>query len=354
MSLFAQVQKRVGNFFLNAKFETGGETLSVLGASGAGKSLLLKCLAGIEKPDNGKIILNGRVLFDSETRIDLAPQKRSVGYLFQSCALFPNMTVFQNAVCAARDKDFAAHCLKNFGLAGKENLYPHMLSGGEKQRVALARLLASEPDALLFDEPFSALDSNRKSELERMILDLLEEKKRPSILVTHDRNEAFRLSKKISVMESGTLYEPMDKLDFFERPRTLSRAILGGCKNITRLEWNGGQSATALDWGMELSFSSVVPKNERKGFAGFRAHFFETGEKGGQNVFLCKIERVIEDAFSYVIYFRHDGFLGDSKSLLCWEVQKEVWKKIEPSLEQKKLFVKIDARRLMFLNKEGS
>ena len=353
MSLFVQIEKRLGDFFLEAYFESVDKTLAVLGASGAGKSLLLKCIAGIEKPDKGKIILNGRVLFDSERKVNLAPQKRRVGCLFQSGALFPNMTLLQNALCAARDKEEAALYLKKFGLEGKESLYPAALSGGEKQRAALARLLASEPDALLFDEPFSALDSNRKSELERIILDLLEEKKRPSILVTHDRNEAFRLSDKIAVMENGFLCASMEKRDFFENPKTVAAARLSGCKNISRLEWTSGQTANALDWGVSLRFEAAVPKAERKSFAGYRAHFFEPSERAAdENVFACKIERVIEDAFSFVVYFRQAASLcGENGALLCWEMEKPAWEKIARTLGQKQLFAKINPARLMLLDK---
>jgi molybdate transport system ATP-binding protein len=177
MSLLVKIEKRLGDFVLYADFESDKETLAVLGESGAGKSLLLKCIAGIERPDSGRIILDDIILFDSEKKINLPPQKRHVGYLFQNYALFPNMTVFQNISETAKNKDNVTSLIARFGLIGKENDYPAKLSGGEQQRVALARLIASEPEVFLFDEPFSALDSNRKAELERLILDLLEEKK---------------------------------------------------------------------------------------------------------------------------------------------------------------------------------
>ena len=134
--------------------------------------MTLKCIAGIEKPDRGTIMLDGRVLFDSEKHINLTPQQRRVGYPFQQYALFPNMTAAQNILCVIRTgsrtekKETLAALLRTFRLEGLEKKLPAQLSGGQQQRVALARILASEPQAILLDEPFSALDSYLKWELE--------------------------------------------------------------------------------------------------------------------------------------------------------------------------------------------
>ena len=172
MSLYVDIEKRLGAFRLQSKFEVADETLALLGASGCGKSVTLKCIAGIMTPDRGRIVLNGRVLFDSEKKIDLTPQQRRVGYLFQQYALFPNMTVEQNILCGIREgrrsekRALAAEKIRMFRLEGLEKKHPAQLSGGQQQRVALARILCSEPQAILLDEPFSALDSYLKWELE--------------------------------------------------------------------------------------------------------------------------------------------------------------------------------------------
>ncbi|MFQ9427150.1 MAG: sulfate/molybdate ABC transporter ATP-binding protein [Oscillospiraceae bacterium] len=147
MSLYVDIEKRLGAFRLQSKFEVADETLALLGASGCGKSVTLKCIAGIMTPDRGRIVLNGRVLFDSEKRTDLTPQQRRVGYLFQQYALFPNMTVEQNILCGIRagsrseKRALAAEKLRMFRLEGLEKKYPAQLSGGQQQRVALARIL---------------------------------------------------------------------------------------------------------------------------------------------------------------------------------------------------------------------
>ena len=154
MSLVVDIRKNYGKFQLDVSFETGsGHVTGLLGASGCGKSVTLKCIAGIETPDEGRIILDGRVLFDREKGINLSPQRRHVGYLFQNYALFPNMTVKQNITVGVRDRkareETAERLIQAFGLAGNEQKYPRQLSGGQEQRSALARILGSGPEALL-------------------------------------------------------------------------------------------------------------------------------------------------------------------------------------------------------------
>ena len=192
MSLLVDIKKDFGRFRLDAAFETdSGSVMGLLGASGCGKSVTLKCVAGIERPDEGRIVLDGRVLFDSAKRIDLTPQQRRVGYLFQNYALFPNMTLAQNIAVGVRDrakrKETVARLVKAFYLEGSEGKYPRQLSGGQQQRTALARILASEPEALLLDEPFSALDSYLKWQVELELAELLDTFPGPVLFVTHDR-----------------------------------------------------------------------------------------------------------------------------------------------------------------------
>ena len=179
MSLKVHIKKDYGSFKLNVDFETSHAPLAILGSSGSGKSLTLKCIAGIEKPDEGYIELNGRVLFDSEKKINLTPQQRKVGYLFQNYALFPNMNVVQNIMCGLTHYQCkkgstlkqkyeeklrkVVEFLEFFQLKGLEKHKPHQLSGGQQQRVALARILASQPEVLLLDEPFSALDEHLRT-----------------------------------------------------------------------------------------------------------------------------------------------------------------------------------------------
>ena len=149
MALHVDIEKTLGSFHLKVKFEAGNHVLALLGASGCGKSMTLKCIAGIETPDRGRIVLDGTTLFDSEERVNLPPQRRRVGYLFQQYALFPNMTVAQNIACGVREKKDARAQVEEMiwamHLEGLEHKKPHQLSGGQQQRAALARILVNAP-----------------------------------------------------------------------------------------------------------------------------------------------------------------------------------------------------------------
>ena len=146
MSLYVDIEKRLGGFHLRVRFQTENEATALLGASGCGKSMTLKCIAGIVTPDRGRIVLNDRILFDSDKKINLPPQQRKLGYLFQNYALFPNMTVEKNILCGIRSRDkrekaaVLEDALRRFRLEGLEKRYPAQLSGGQQQRVALARI----------------------------------------------------------------------------------------------------------------------------------------------------------------------------------------------------------------------
>lgn len=207
MALSVNIEKDFYDFHLKVEFEVGNEVLAILGASGCGKSMTLKCIAGIETPDKGKIILDGVTLFDSDNHINLPPQKRKVGYLFQQYALFPNMTVEQNIACGVREKDrkseVTREMIRMMNLAGMEKKKPHQLSGGQQQRVALARILANEPEVILLDEPFSALDAHLKDQLQSEVQEILREFGKTALLVSHDKEEVFRLAERVIIMNDG-------------------------------------------------------------------------------------------------------------------------------------------------------
>lgn len=215
MQVEINISKKLKEFTLQAELVLQDGVLGLMGSSGSGKSMLLKCLAGIETPDSGRIVLNGRVLFDSAAKINLPPQQRRVGYLFQSYALFPNMRVAENIMCGPRAKGLAKeHCLaivtammNKFQLQGLAARYPRQLSGGQKQRAALARLMAVEPEVILLDEPFSALDTQLKDKLQEQLQQLLAEYGGISVLVSHDRQEIERLSDKVLFIHQGILSE---------------------------------------------------------------------------------------------------------------------------------------------------
>lgn len=211
MMLDVRIAKQLESFQLDASFsaEGAGAVTALVGPSGAGKSMTLKAIAGLVHPDGGRIELGGRVLYDGTRGIDLPARERNVGYLFQSYALFPTMTVEQNIACGVRPRDRAergarvAEKIRAFHLCGLEKRRPHQLSGGEQQRVALARCLANDPEALLLDEPFSAVDEELKAILEGELLELLSTFPGPCILVSHDRPEVERLCSSIVEIRDG-------------------------------------------------------------------------------------------------------------------------------------------------------
>ena len=196
--LEVQIYKKLAEFDLDASFQVDDNVLGLMGASGSGKSMTLKCIAGIETPDQGRIVLNNRVLFDSEKKINVPIQKRNVGYMFQSYALFPNMNVYENISVGLRarkvkDVDIVVQkVMQQFRIFELASRYPKQLSGGQRQRVALARLMAYEPDVLLLDEPFSALDEDLKEDLLQELKSELQISK-PVIFVSHDKEEVNKL-----------------------------------------------------------------------------------------------------------------------------------------------------------------
>lgn len=368
MALFVDIEKKLGSFHLQVKFEAGRDMLAILGASGCGKSMTLKCIAGIETPDKGRIVLDDTVLFDSEKHINLKPQKRMVGYLFQQYALFPNMTALENVMCGVRTgskaekRKKAAEIFDRLHLSGCEEKKPSMLSGGQQQRCALARILVNEPRVLLLDEPFSALDAHLRFHTERQVDGILKEFGITTILVSHDRDEVFRLTDHIAVMENGKIHAMGEKHAVFHEPETIEGAILTGCKNISRAEACGcaetgdragtsgcteagdraetsGRGDTscraeatdrantgnrdevtgriearsagkvyAADWGIELSVGEI-PDDIRG--VGIRMHDVLICEKEGallvanrDNVFRCHVIGEIENPFSYSVMLR--------------------------------------------------
>ncbi|MCI9121734.1 MAG: ATP-binding cassette domain-containing protein [Oscillibacter sp.] len=323
MALTVQIQKRWGSFLLDVDFTAeNGEALALLGASGCGKSLTLKCAAGIEKPDRGRILLNGRVLFDSARRIHLPPQSRKVGYLFQQYALFPHLTAEQNIAVACRRDSVrrTRELMALLRLKGLEKLRPRQLSGGQQQRVAIARILAAEPEAILLDEPFSALDSYLKWQLELELQDVLSRFPGPVLWVSHDRGEVYRNCRQVCVLENGKASPQEDIKTLMANPGTVSAARLSGCKNYVPVQPGPepGQVRIPL-WG-DLILQCAAPWREGVTTLGIRANRVRPAEPGAQNAFPCEVVRVTEDVFAMLLMLRPAGAEGP---LLRMELGKD-------------------------------
>jgi len=333
MSLYVDIRKNLGSFNLDVEFDTNSGTLALLGASGCGKSMTLKCIAGIETPDEGTIVLDGETLFDSGRKINLAPQMRRTGYLFQNSALFPNMTSRQNILCGMRKiKDKAAklrrlqELVQMFRLEGLESHYPAQLSGGQQQRVALARILASEPEVIMLDEPFSALDSHLKWQLEQELGNILAELNVKAIFVSHDRNEAYRLCDRIAVLSDGSIDVIGGRGEIFLRPDTYSACILTGCKNISKAVKTSEQSIYASDWALELKTSGAA--GDDMSFVGVKAHHLTPcAGPEVENAFEYEIVRVYEDVFSQILIIRNKK--APASQTIRWEMTHEAYEGLQ-------------------------
>ena len=316
MSLSVNIRKNLGDFRLDVAFESGDEVLALLGASGCGKSVTLKCIAGILTPDEGRIVLNGRVLFDAEEHINLPPQKRNVGYLFQQYALFPNMNVRQNILSGARGRkdaeEAAGRLMEKMHLGDLVQKRPHQLSGGQQQRVALARILISEPELLLLDEPFSALDSYLRWELEMELADILRDFEGPAVFVSHSREEVVRLCRSVCVLKEGKSEEKRSVKALFSRPDTLSACLLSGCKNISRMKALGDGRVLAEDWGVTLTVGSE--EFEPYSYLGVKSRHLNIVDRDGENTFRCTVRRLVEDERRYHVVLATPG--GD-KGYAC-------------------------------------
>ena len=325
MSLQVDIRKDFGAFRLDVQFTAESGVTCLLGASGCGKSMTLKCIAGIEKPDAGRIVLDGRVLFDAEEHIDLPPQERRVGYLFQNYALFPNMTVRQNILCGlCREKERAEkerrlrEILQIMQLNGLENHRPHQLSGGQQQRVALARILVNDPKLLLLDEPFSALDGHLRDALKIELRDLLDRFGREVLMVTHDRTEAYNLSREIAVMAAGRILTKKNTKALFADPGSVQAAILTGCKNVVPARRLDAHTVEVPDWGLQLCTKQEVKNNLCA--IGIRAHYFSPGAQ--QNRFPVEYVEEMEEPFELIFQFRYKGQRSDSAPV-WWRLPKE-------------------------------
>ena len=207
MAVKVNIEKNFRDFSLKVDFEGSSAAIGLLGASGSGKSMTLRCIAGIETPDKGRIVINGKTVFDSEKGINLKPQKRRIGYLFQNYALFPTMTVEQNIRCGYRGekssaREKVADLIRRYHLEGLEKRLPSQLSGGQQQRVAIARAVANNPTILLADEPTGALDQNTGRQVMELFHSLNEEG-RTIIMITHDSKIAAHAQRIVRILDGN-------------------------------------------------------------------------------------------------------------------------------------------------------
>ena len=302
MTISIKIEKKLKGFTLKTEFDSRTSSVGILGASGSGKSMTLRCIAGIEKPDRGRIVINGKTVFDSEKKIDLSPQERRVGYLFQNYALFPAMTVKENICCGFRGKktereERVRDFIKRYQLEGLGNRYPSQLSGGQQQRVALARMMIGEPEAILLDEPFSALDGYLKDILQKDMQEFLKDYKGDMLMVTHSRDEAFRFCRELMLLKEGKTLTFGETRKIFEQPGLLEASKLTGCKNNSRIERLGDHRVFALDWGVALKTAQKVEPDMTH--IAIRGHWMQGAEEKGENCIPFQAAEYVETTFEH-------------------------------------------------------
>lgn len=354
MGLYVKIKKDFGSFLLDTEFEADTEVMGILGESGCGKSMTLRCIAGVMTPDEGRIELDGTVFFDSEKKINLKPQQRHIGLLFQNYALFPNMNVVQNFQSALRGQKLrkeeqqkrVAEMIDKFYLQGLERHKPSQLSGGQQQRVALARILLTRPKLLMLDEPFAALDEFLRWKLELELEDVLKEFGATTLFVSHNRDEIYRICDRVCVMNQGKSSEPVPVKELFAAPISREAAYLSGCKNFSDATVTEKGEAMALDWGVTLKCDTTG--KEESTSVGIRSHFIRPvteAEKGlMRNIFSCRIERIIEDVFSYILIVS-----PKEGAQIRVDVSKEEWMEYREQMTGDEIFIGIEEKDIMLL-----
>lgn len=334
-------------------FAAERESLGILGGSGSGKSMTLRCIAGIETPTYGTIVLNNRVLYDSRKGINIPIRARRVGFLFQNYALFPHLTVAQNIAyglkgCSRAEKmRRVADQLAQVKLAGFEHRFPHQLSGGQQQRVALARALAIEPDILLLDEPFSALDSHLRSELEKQLIETLSDYQGLTLFVSHNLEETYRVCQNLLVLSSGQVAANGQKQTIFDRPGSLTVAQLTGCKNYSRIQAIGDRKVNALAWNCILQTAEPVLSSHT--YIGIRTHHITFTEAATQpNTFPAWLAWTSETPHRITLYLK----LGQpSTHRDDYHFQAEVFKEKWQNLKDRPFpwLLTLDPQRLLLM-----
>ena len=332
--LKVNIHKELKEFNLDVEFELKNGNLGILGPSGCGKSMTLKSIAGIEDPDEGVVSLvidEETTYFDSDKKINLKPQQRNVGYLFQNYALFPNMSVEENigiGVSKDNQERIVPEMIKRFHLEGLEKRYPRQLSGGQQQRVALARIMAYSPDVILLDEPFSAMDTFLKEQLRIELANSLKDFDGFTILVTHDRDEAFQFCDELIILDEGKVIAKGNTYEIFENPKKVQVARLTGCKNISKIEIIDDYHLKALDWGLTFEVSKKITSNITH--IGIRAHDFYAAEKDDINAFDTENSTKLEMPFEWEITLSNGLWWKCDKQIYDHEFEIPKYLKVNP------------------------
>lgn len=350
-ALDVHIEKHLERFDLQVQFVSGEGAVGLLGASGAGKTMTLRMIAGIESPSRGRIVLGSRTLFDSATGENLPAAQRKIGVVFQDYALFPRMTVAENvgfglnALPEGERRSRVRTHLERMHLTGLADRYPGEISGGQRQRVAIARCMAIEPEAILFDEPFAALDPHLRRQMEEQLRETLSDYKGAVIFITHDMEEAFRFCSDLLVLDHGQVIASGPKHELFERPRTVAAARLTGCKNIVAARRIAVDRIEVDAWNCQLRTADPIP--DALTYVGIRSHQIAFGQSGDEeNSFPCWLVNTSEAPHEMTLYLRlHAAPEAGEPAHLQADVPKEIWRGLRALPQPWR--VKLDPARLL-------
>ncbi len=374
MSLSVNIKKHFPTFTLDVNIDAQDETLGFLGESGCGKSLTMRCIAGIETPDEGKIVVNDKVFFEREAgkkpTVNLTPQERKTALLFQNYMLFPNLTVAQNVAAGIdrktpkdqRDEQVNGE-LRRFGLEGFGERYPSQLSGGQQQRVALARMLAAKPDILMLDEPFSALDAHLKGVLEQNLSSLFEAFHGTVLYVSHDIDEALRFCDRIAVVDHGHVMEISNGSELVNNPQSTAGIKLSGCKNCTPAVRTGANRVFLPAWGIDVNTDEAVAEDIK--CLGVRAFFLERAQANDENAYRVRVVRTSDSRFdrSVLLEFLDRSSKADAavsqtenemaylEQHLFWRVDKLKVPENELPVKDEELWIRIPKEKIYLVSK---
>ncbi len=330
------LQKQLHDFLLDVRLQTKSRRLAILGPSGSGKSFFLRCLAGLEHPDQGWIEVDRKVFFASDRAISLKPREREIGLLLQNYALFPHMSIRDNILFGMKKPKFtdAEAWLQKIQLQQFAEQRPTELSGGQQQRVALARALAAEPQLLLLDEPFTALDAHLRDQLEQQLAADLYQFPGRLFLVTHNIEEAWRLCDELVLLDAGRVIRHGPKAEVFANPQNVTAAQLTGCKNLAEVTSRKGSIVTVKEWNCELELAPDTPACT---WIGIRAHHIQLreGPSDEKNTFACWLARISEGPHRITFFLKlqsppHHAFDAHLQVVLTREKAQQFQARPEP------------------------
>ncbi|MBM4235776.1 MAG: ABC transporter ATP-binding protein [Firmicutes bacterium] len=332
--LEVNIKRALPGFTLDISLTVNEEIVSILGPSGSGKTMTLFCIAGLVRPDAGLIKLNNRIIYSSADQIFIAPRNRKIGFVFQNYALFPHLTVAENIAygLAGQPKPTVskkvAELLEVINIPALKDRYPAELSSGQQQRVALARAIAPEPEALLLDEPFSALDTYRKERMEYELLSLYRYYRGDILFVTHDLEQGFKLGKQIAVYDNGKIVQYADKYTVISNPVNRTAARLSGFKNLIegRVVACSVDEATVFIPEFEQTLMVNFPKSlklntDQPVIIGIRPEHLTAVSQPKHNSVGCRLDRKVRGVTTLHSYYYALADQQNRYSLECLDPQ---------------------------------